>query len=467
MKSIALKLWSGMMVLIVVVLILLWLFQIVFLDSFYTDQKITSLKKEGLLIVSTIERADKAEFQNRLEKLAYDSNANIELLDAKGNILYSTGSSMQMIPMMFNNLISQSLQDVLGGKLVTTPFTHPRMGSQIELIGIPVKVSGQIQGALFINMPLAPVKDTVIILKKQLIYITLLLLIAALILSFLLSRSFTKPILEITKAADHMASGNFSIRIPSQSGDEIGRLAKTINHMGEELSKIEGLRKDLIANVSHELRTPLSLIRGYAETIRDVSGNTPEKRNKQLEIIIEESERLGKLVEDILHLSQLQSGYYSLTAGKFNAAEVLESVAKKYEIISEQTGIRLLLENVKAVPVVGDGPRIEQVLYNLVNNAFNHTSRSGCITIKAVEKERFVKILVSDTGSGISEEDIEHIWNRYFKADKSSGKRQIGTGLGLAIVKGILEAHKAPYGVESKIGLGTTFWFELEKAEEL
>lgn len=157
-----------------------------------------------------------------------------------------------------------------------------------------MKSSGKLQSILFITMPLAPVNDTAAILKKQLLYIISVLLLAASILSFLISRLFTKPIREITAVSSLMAAGNLSARIELHNKDEIGRLAGTINYMGQQLSKIEQLRKDLVANVSHELRTPLSLIRGYAETIRDVSGNEPVKRDKQLEIIIEESERLSK-----------------------------------------------------------------------------------------------------------------------------------------------------------------------------
>lgn len=346
MKSIALKLWSGMMILVLVVLLLLWLFQIVFLDSFYTGLKLSKVKNEGLSIARDMEKVDRTDLQDRIEKLAYNNNAGITLLDTNGNIEYTTGSGTQM-PMMFNNLINQALNSVLDGKVVTTTFTHPHFGTRIVLIGIPVKISGLIKGVLFINMPMAPVKDTTAILKNQLVYITIILLFAALVLSYLLSKNFTKPILNITKAATEMASGNFSVRIASKSGDEIGRLANTINDMGEELSKTEQLRKDLIANVSHELRTPLSLIRGYAETIRDISGSNVEKREKQLGIIIEESERLGKLVDDILNLSQIQSGYFSLNIGKFSLSKTIESVIQRYDIISEQTGVRIIIQNLE------------------------------------------------------------------------------------------------------------------------
>jgi signal transduction histidine kinase len=185
-------------------------------------------------------------------------------------------------------------------------MTHPRYGNEFLLLGLPLKTQGQVSGALLINMSLAPVEETAAILKKQLILITVILLIASLLVSYAISRKFTRPILEIKKVAENMAAGNFLSRIQGGKKDEIGMLADTINNLGQQLSKIEQLRKDLIANVSHELRTPLSLIQGYAETIRDVSGNIPEKRAKQLGIIIEEAQSLSRIVDDILNLSSLR-----------------------------------------------------------------------------------------------------------------------------------------------------------------
>jgi signal transduction histidine kinase len=235
--------------------------------------------------------------------------------------------------------------------------------------------------------------------------------------------------------------------------------------MGKELSKIDQLRKDLIANVSHELRTPLSLIKGYAETIRDISGDNPEKREKQIGIIIEESDRLSSIVEDILNLSQMQAGYVTVNIGKFKLNKTLDQVVKRYEILSERTGVRILQKNIRETFIEGDETKIEQVLYNLINNAFNHSSEGGIISVTAMEIKDKIRIEIADTGEGIPADDIAYIWDRFYKADKSGKRKKAGTGLGLAIVKNILNAHQALYGVESQVGKGTTFWFELKKVE--
>lgn len=462
MKSITFKLWSGMMLLVVVVLILLWLFQIVFLESFYINQRVSEVKNRGMSIMQDINIISRDEFENRLESFIYDYNCSIDLVDLKGNIIYSNGASRQM-PMMGHGYLKTSLlNEILSGQIITVPLTHPRFNSNFMLIGLPVKTDSEVSGAFLINMPLAPVKDTTDILKKQLVYICIILFLAALLLSFLLSRKFIKPILKITQATGEMASGNLSVRLRTESNDEIGRLSQAINYLGEELSKTEQLRRDFIANVSHELRTPLSLIRGYAETIKDVTGHDEGKREKQLEIIIEESERLSRIVDDILDLSQIQSSRMVLNISHFDLNKTITNVINKYDLLSSQLGIAILLESDKNVIVKGDEARIQQVLHNLLNNAFSHSVSGSSITIKTNIEDKKVKIEVSDKGEGISADDIKHIWERYYKADKSGKRQRIGTGLGLAIVKNILEAHKCQYGVESFEGEGTTFWFKLE-----
>ncbi len=465
MKSIRFKLWAGMMMLVAIVLILLWFFQIIFLESFYTNMHISDIKNEGKSLSKLVSKGDKTELSYKLDVFAFDNNLSVEVLDSVGNPIYtagSTGNSGQ-IPMNKNNARIDTYKSVLEGKEVSIPLSHPRFGNKFIMIGIPIKASGGVSWAMLINVPLAPVEDTTSILKQQLIFITFILVLAALLISFFLSRGFTRPILEIKKASEIMALGDFSVRINSRKQDEIGKLAETINYLGQQLSKIEQLRKDLIANVSHELRTPLSLIRGYAETIRDVSSSVPEKRDKQLGIIIEEAERLSRIVDDILNLSQLQAGYFSLNLSHFNLRELLDNIVNRYNILSEKTGINIIQQYSGDALVEADETRIEQVLYNLINNAFNHTPEYGFIKVNVIDEMDAVRIEVSDTGMGIPEEDIHHIWDRYYKAEKTGGKRSLGTGLGLAIVKEVLEAHSSVFGVESKREMGTTFWFKLRK----
>lgn len=474
-KSIRFQLWAGMMILIVTILIFLWLFQVVFLGSFYTSMHVSDIKKEAETIVESF-NGSKTDFYSALDSYAYANNLNLEWIDTKGNTIYSitsmgsgTGNGMNLGMGMgmggkgnlgMNTSKTDIFQSALSGKVTSSTITNSRFGNEVMLIGMPVYESDSISSALIINFSLAPVEDTVSILKRQLIIITGILLAASLIISLIMSKRFTKPILEIKKASENIAQGNFTSRIDIKRQDEIGELAQTINNMGQQLSQIEQLRKDLIANVSHELRTPLSLIQGYAETIRDVSGDAPEKREKQLGIIIEEAQRLSRIVDDILNLSQLQAGYCQMQKKSVSVIETVNKALSRYTILSEKTGVRLILEGGTERNAEIDAVRIEQVLYNLLNNAFNHTPNEGEISVKITETDNSIRISVSDTGSGISKEELPYIWDRYYKSDKS-GILKVGTGLGLAIVKNILESHGSSYGVESVQGKGTTFWFEL------
>ena len=461
MKSIGLKLWIWMVGFVVFLLVILWMFQIVFLDSFYTSMKISELKKKGYEIANLVSIDNKDEAKKQIDILSYDNNASITILDKEINELYSSSinGSISMMPMYRNGSVIDFTNKVLAGGEVSVQLTHPRFGNKFYFIGIPIKGSTGVVGAFIMNAPLAPVKDTASILQKQLGIITIILLFITIIFAYLLSKTFSRPILTITKTAEDISNGDYNSRIKIKSNDEIGRLSETINNMAEGLSKVEGLRRDLIANVSHELRTPLTLIRSYAETIRDVSGENKEKRGNHLGVIIEEAERLTRVVDDILNLSQMQSGNIALNISEFEISDFLKCVVDKYELLSQKTGVEIVLENSNKAIVNADEEKLKQVLHNLINNSFNHTLSGGQIIISAADNEKFVRITIIDTGSGIPENQLQNIWERYYK-----GNNKIGTGLGLAIVKSILDAHSFNYGVESTLGKGTSIWFEILKS---
>lgn len=474
MKSIGLKLWSGMMLLVFFMLLLLWLFQIVFLDQFYLDRQISGLSeksgdwvKELQLLTDLSSITTNSAIQDKLAAFAYTYQLNIEILDENGLMIYQpTSNSEQQSPNMFKKSIQELAGLALKGRSVQTTLEHPRFGNTFLVIGIPIYKNTSVVGVFIVNAPLAPVSDTADILKQQLIVITAILLLAASILSYMISRHFSKPILKISMVAREMAKGKFDVRIRKVSNDEIGQLATNINEMGLELGKTDKLRKELVGNISHELRTPLSLIRGYAETIRDVSGNQAEKREKHLGIIIEESERLGRLIEDILGLSQLEVGTVKLELKCFNMKELVSNVNKGFEDLAGKREISLVMKGDLDTLVFCDERRIEQVLYNLIGNAFQHTEDGGHIEVVTQLQNASIKVEIKDTGVGIPREELDSIWERYYKATTPKNEKISGTGLGLTIVKSILVAHQVQYGVESTVGVGTTFWFMLNRYKQ-
>lgn len=433
------------------------------------EKKSTEMVQELSKLNDLTYIANNTQRTEQLESLVYTYHLNLEVLNQSGKILYQTAvNSDQMSLMMIQKHLTPVTKQVLKGKQVQVTFQHPRFGNTILIIGLPimkttgVKESPQQMGSFILQAPMAPVADTADILKQQLLYITIILLIAAFGLAFVVSRHFSNPILKMNQAAKEIAKGRWDVDVPTTGKDEIGQLGLTIKEMAEDLKRTDQLRKELIGNISHELRTPLSLIQGYAETIRDVSGDQPEKREQQIEVIIHESERLAGLIDDILHLSQLEAGVIKLEQKCMNVREVLEGTKNRFSNLAQSRDMELKVSSEELVYGFGDRARIEQVLINLVGNSFNHTPICGKIEMIAKEVDSGIKIEIKDNGEGIPEEELSLIWERFYKTKKQDRQNRIGSGLGLAIVKNILIAHGAEFGVESTLGEGTTFWFILK-----
>jgi signal transduction histidine kinase len=449
-----------MLALVFIALALIWCFQIVFLESFYFNIHERKLLNEGKHLVAMIKNnEEKFMIEEKLDELLLKYNARIDLYTANGVAIYSSEAAPKMMGMDKNAF----LMEVIQSKKAVSSFKANRMGSSLFLVGLPVIRDNVMIAVVIMTTPVASLEETVDTLKEQFVIISLILISVSAILAYVFSRYFTKPILEINSAAKTMAEGNLSIRVPVSTKDELGMLSGTINHLSSQLQKIEQLRKDLIANVSHEFKTPLSLIKGYAETIRDLENISQEKRNKQLNIIIEESDKLNHMINEILDLSQIQSDYYNLHRTEFSISDTIRAVVNRLAYHTENKKLKIEVDCKEALLIYADEKRIEQVIYNLLNNAINHSEQQSSIFIRAIDHGKVIIVEVEDHGDGISQEEIPYIWDRFYKAKEPAAKHK-GSGLGLAIVKSILDAHKANFGVESKIGKGSKFWFEIRKS---
>lgn len=459
MKSISIKLWGLMLALVFIALALIWCFQIVFLESFYFSIHEKKLLKEGGHLVSIIKNnGEQQVIEEKLDELLLKYNARIDLYTTNGVAIYSSETAPRMMGIDKNTF----LLELMESKEAITTFRQNRFGSNILLVGLPVINENVMTAAVIMTVPVASLNETVDTLKEQFIIISLILISVSTILAYVFSKYFTKPILDINNAAKSMAEGNLSIRVPVSTKDELGMLSSTINHLSLQLQKIEQLRKELIANVSHEFKTPLSLIKGYAETIRDVESLNDEKRKRQLNIIIEESDKLNHMINEILDLSQIQSEYFKLQKSDFRISETIKAVLNRLAYHIEFKELRIVVDSLEEIMVYGDESRIEQVIYNLVNNAINHSQPNSSIFIRIINNNDEVLVEIEDQGEGISNEEIPYIWDRFYKSKEATGKYK-GSGLGLAIVKSILEAHNSNFGVESEIGKGSKFWFEIKR----
>ncbi len=265
-------------------------------------------------------------------------------------------------------------------------------------------------------------------------------------------RSYVRPVNMITQAAGKIASGNFNDHLEIKRDDEIGELCLALNHMADELSRTEKMKNDFISSVSHELRTPLTAIKGWGETVKYCIGEDEKTVERGIDVILNEANRLSGLVEDILDFSRMQSGTLSVQLEKIDAIEILNEAAAMYtELAAKQ---RIDLVNIGAgvhPPVMADRNRLKQVFINIIDNAIKYSVEGGQVLISSVVEEECLRIEVSDTGVGISAKDLEHVKEKFYRANKTVP----GSGIGLAVADEIIRGHNGLMFLESTEGVGT------------
>lgn len=474
MKSVLSKLWLGITTLVLVILLLIWLFQITFLNEFYIRERKDILTEEAkklssMMVESKDYKTLSQEMIDEIHSFTTSISAIVMVVDKKNNALFVNTPDHYLI---HNKELDKKVfkSPIIGNKeiekhiLEGRPFEIKKVSSKTPeasvVIGIPVIDKNEIIGSIVIFSTLAPIEEATAILKKQLSIITIFSLAIGTLLALSLAKFFTKPIMNIISASKRIAEGDFSVEITYSSNDEIGVLGETINDMARQLDKIEKLRKEFIANVSHELKTPISLIKAYAEVVKDMKSCDEKDKELYLGVIIDESDRLNNIVEDILYLSKMESGYSDLVYDSFSLSEVLEYVIEKLSYFISNRKLNIVIEKeTEDFFVYADKNKIYQVFYNIINNAINYSHEGGEITLKTYKLNGFLRAEIIDNGIGIPKESIPYLWDRFYKVDKSR-KREQGTGLGMAIVKNILQAHRFQYGLESEVNKGTVVWIE-------
>lgn len=458
MKKISHKLILGMLLVTILSVGILWIYQRVFLESSYMKSRVDILK-ETTEELTELYNEDTESFVESAEFVFMDRSIATEVSTVDGRILYSTGNTMGRGQTAgFRVLRGEYLDELLMTGEATTTTAHQRQNTEIFTYS---RLLGDGNTVITTSLPIEPINETVQILERQLLNISLILIVVSIFIGTFFSRVFLRPIMKLNRSVNALAAGNMEARVDVETKDEIGALAKNFNMMAEELYKVDRLRKDLVGNVSHELRTPLGLIRGYAEMSRDIHRDDPESREENLDIIIEESQRLGRMVDDMLDLSRIQSGNIELWYEEVDMAELAQASALKYSIAAQQKGVDIQVTTQEDLHNVWvDRRRLEQVFHNFITNALNHTEKGGSIQIEIFEKEGLLETHVKDTGRGIPPNQIEHIWDRYYKVN-GSNRDSGGSGIGLSIAKSIFQAHKIDFGVHSSLGEGSDFFFKI------
>ena len=485
------RLFFIIVIFIVCVLVSIWFLQVRMLNMFYQMSKFYELDESA----EAISRVLNDEVNTKNVALLYADKYDFDIWvmeisktqDEKyvGRYIITANESgsnyMPFIKHKMETIWSQTLDN--GGKYIASfpadSFTggvgleviednfgskdsYPRVARYKGAIGTLYSRIDTLNGKTYMivqHAKLTPLQTTVSTLRYQFFYIGTAMIIMTILLVAILSKLITRPIVKMNEAAKNLARGNYDADFSVRGYREINELALSLNYAAQELAKTDNFQKELISNVSHDLRTPLTMIKGYGEVMRDIPGeNSPEN----IQVIIDETARLSDLVNDMLDLSKIQSGARKPQLEEFNITETVRETLVRYEKLIMKDGYKIELVADKDVCVVADRVMILQVIYNLINNAINYTGEDKYVLVKQISDDKRVRICVTDTGDGVAAEEMNDIWNRYYRVDKVHKRAVIGTGLGLSIVKGILEKHGASYGVESVVGRGATFFFELD-----
>jgi two-component system, OmpR family, sensor histidine kinase ArlS len=451
------------------VLVMLWLMQIVLLSAYFKEMKITQVKEVSNVIEDSIEnnrfsiKVQISAVQNNVCGLVYNNKGQLLYqVDALGLgcILNSNAIGFTQKIQNYTNLVEESTN----GDFSLT-VTNPVIQQDMIIYGRKVILPfGNYY--IFLNSSLLPIDSTISILQQQFIYVTVIVFILFSIVSLIISSRLSKPIINMKKEAIKLAHGNYDVKFENGEFTEFSELAETLNYTSEELKKMDELRKDLIANVSHDIKTPLTMIKAYAEMIKDISGDNKKKREEHLDVILDEVTHLDHLVQDMTQLSQFQSNALTLQLKNFNVVDLVNESLRLLDGLIKSERIRVQIYSPNEVIVVGDPLKIKQVLINFINNAIKFIGKDKQLVIQVLCEEEVVRIEVIDHGIGISKEDITYIWDRYYKIDKHHHRNIAGTGLGLSIASAILKSHGCSFGVLSEMDKGSTFWFELKYAKK-
>ena len=341
-------------------------------------------------------------------------------------------------------------------------FAASRDGLPDSLVYAKLVTSGEgNQYLLLLNSTITPVTSTVATLRVQLVLISAVLILMALLLSTLLAHWLGSPLSGLTKSARRLAQGDFGGDFAGGGCREIDELASTLNYASAELARSGQLQQDITANISHDLRTPLTMIGGYAEFMRDFP---EEDHSESIDVIISETQRLSALVRDVLDTSRLESGVETINPVSFCLSDLLTDIAARYRALLEKDGFTLTLTAPEDVWVRGDEVRLDQAVSNLLNNAVAHCGDDKLILLTLKVQDGTARVEIEDHGPGIPKDDLPLIWQRYYRTD-APARSVKGSGLGLSIVRGIFDLHGLRYGVRSRLGHGSAFWFEIPVLE--
>ena len=443
------------------------------------EQMSTQLEELEFLLSNTdIAASHDSQFSN-LAGYAHKSGIRITFIDSDGLVIFDSNVPQDSLKYLENHLhrpeIQMSLEKNIGFDKRVSATVHESMFYTAKQFMHTLPESSFLHRIYFIRLavPLEEIDDVLSALRWKITGGGAIALIIIAIVSYYISSRLTYPIHRLAKVAESVKRGDLEARFEHHRDDEIGELAGLLNEMLEKLRndvvylrKLEKMRSQFLGNVSHELRTPIFAIQGYLETLIQTKKFDPKTQRKFIKKAYRQAVRLNNLLTDLIEISRIESGEMKMSFTSFDVKSWLEKVVKELQETANDNNITLTLfkDTGEAVYVLGDYSRLKQVVTNLVENAIKYNVPHGKVNIGYTVNDDEVKIFVSDTGRGISQEHVSRIFERFYRVDKERSRDVGGTGLGLAIVKHIVEAHDSSINVISEIDKGSTFIFSLRKA---
>ena len=448
---------------------------VIYFTSYSTESALVRQKKEALHQEAQLLSQDvllpyyngqlsSTKMKQKVKQLATTMDHQIWLADNKGNIIIN--SANDSASSTFVNITTYE-KDILNTSFSSIGNFHNEFSEKQLSYGIPIYNEEKVLCYYVIyHVPLSQLSA----FRSNIALTAYMAFFILIIISFLFLSRFAnkilRPLAKINHVARQYASGNFDITLDIKRDDEIGELATSLNYMAGELSRADEYRRSFIANISHDFRSPLTSIKGYVEAILDGT-IPPELEKKYLNVVLMESNRLAKLTSSLLTLNNLDNYDVILHKTTFNIVEVIQSISNTFEVLCNKKNIQLVTKYESEESLVfADQSKIQQVLYNLIDNAIKFSHENSIIRIEVSEKNTKYFISVKDFGDGIEKSKQKLVWDRFYKTDTSRGKDKQGTGLGLSIIKEIMKAHKENINLVSTEGVGSEFIFSLPKGSK-
>ncbi len=507
---------------IIFTILLTWLVNRTFLSDYYVNTKMNTLDKtfeEINSICKNMEGGTLTEYDTvHMEQLESKYSVDIYVFNSYGAFIFPTRVNLgdrefsQMMTMqaeyiggyMNPNIKNRKLLKETEDYYINSLYDMQKDSSYIDMVGLINTTFDELSGKSDANTgtkanskaPIADkdfkivllrsnfesIEESVGIANQFLAYIGIIAVLLGSLAMLIISKKFTKPILDLAGIAKKMTDLNFDVKYKVKSMDEIGMLGSSINTLSDKLentilelkqannelmtdiqkkTELDEMRKEFLSNVSHELKTPISLIQGYAEGLKENINEDAESRDFYCEVIMDEADKMNKMVKKLLSLNELEFGNNQVNLERFDIVALIRAVLSSTEILFKHKEVTLHFEQAEPIYVWADENLIEQVVTNYISNALNHVNGQKIIEIKLIPREDTVRVAVFNTGENIPEEDIDKIWIKFYKVDKARTREYGGSGIGLSIVKAIMNSHNQQCGVINR-SVGVEFWFELD-----